>query len=492
MTVSESTIKPGDFYLRNFSLKEVIAVRRYDGPHGSGYRVAYLNTYGDAHGLSGTTIWLEEVKNVIVRSSDADAKRREGFNPYTTADAPWLTSIKYGTPEEIGLAFLTGERVYTRSNVRNFLVNDDMVSRVLNNHDLTMLVCNLYLPKGDEGSAISLIRTEADRKRDRRTTMKPGKAFRLMFPALSDKDVAIITEAWIELTSPRKLTLHVSKSREAFAEAYDGDRSSYRNPVTTGERKSLATSCMQHVGRDVMVDGASVYTSVGEVYASGDFTIAYLKDKDGLIAGRVVYSDVDDEPCFAGPLYGACEQSLDELQSHLDDVGAKYHVEGWDGLRFNMIGGSDNPLAPYVDGDVGGNPSRCGNYIILERWGGQYGFESTDGHVSSTLYCEGCEEGLHEDQAYTTDYGYYCEGCFDETYVVLENGDTVLREDAVEAFHVNWRGTVSTSLIHQDESVYCEALDQYWHVDDVTVDEDGFSTPTHLLPDEDENNEEAA
>lgn len=489
------TIKPGDFFRRGSTFCEIIAVNDYDGRHGAGYRVAFLYGYDERVCVGGSTVWLAEEgsEGLIARDLDVVSKVSEGFHVVTTADAPWLASSKYGTPEEVGQGYLHSERNYNRSAVRNFLVNDEVASAVLLNHDLTMLVCNLHEPLEAEGATLSLIRTGSDRKRDRRTTMKPGKAFRLMFPDLSDKDVATITEAWIELNSPRDLTLHVAKSREAFAEAYGGDRAPYRNPVTTNERKSIATSCMQHVCRDMWHGDGFTQTSVGEVYASGDFAVAYLKDKDGLIAGRVVYSDAEDEPRYSGPLYGACEQSLNMLQEHLDNVEATYYVEGWHGLRFNLIGDDDDPLAPYVDGDIGGNPSRCGKYITLEKWGGHYGFDGTDGYVSASMYCEHCECTLHDDEAMHTDCGPLCENCFDESFVYLDNGDVVDREDACEVRTLSWNGSCTTMVVHIDEAVYCESIDQYWHVDNVSFDDDCNAMPTHLIPDENgDDMEEAA
>ena len=489
------TIKPGDFLRRGGAFCEIIAVNDYDGRHGQGYRVAYLYGYGKRASIGGATIWLAEEGSgdMIYSAADVASKADEGRSVTTIADAPWLTASKYGTPEEVGQGYLYSERNYSRSAVRNFLVNDEVAEGILSDHDFAMLTCSLHEPTQAEGAAISLIRTGSDRKRDRRTTMKPGKAFRLMLPDLDDKGIATITEAWIELNSPRDLTLHVAKSKEAFAEAYGGDRAPYRNPVTTNERKSIATSCMQHVARDIRVDeGIWKQTSVGEVYASGDFAVAYLKDKGGLIAGRVIYSDVEDEPRYSGPLYGACEQSLNMLQEHLDNVEATHNVEGWHDLRFNLIGDDDDPLAPYVDGDLGGNPSRCGKYITLEKWGGHYSFDGTDGHVLPPMHCDDCGSALHEDEAMHTDWGTLCECCFDNSYVYLDNGDVVNREDACEVRTIGWNGGCVSQIVHIDDAVYCESIDQYWHFDDVSFDDDGDAMPTHLIPDDNEDDMEEA
>jgi len=488
------TIKPGDFFRRGSTFCEILAVNDYDGGHGAGYRVAFLHGYNERVCVGGSTIWLAEEgsEGLIARDLDVVSKVSEGFSVTTVADAPWLTSSKYGTPEEVGQGYLHSERNYNRSAVRNFLVNGEVVDTVLTDHDLTMLVCNLHEPLKAEGAAISLIRTGSDRKRGRRTTMKPGKAFRLMFPTLSDKDVATITEAWIELNSPRDLTLHVAKSREAFAEAYGADRAPYRNPVTTFTRKSIATSCMQHVFRTIHEGSTCTTVSVGEAYASGDFAVAYLKDKDGLIAGRVVYSDVEGETRHAGPIYGACEQSLDMLQAHLDSLEVEYNVEAWAGLRFNLIGYDDDPVVPYVDGDIGGNPSRCGKYITLEKWGGLYCFDGTEGHVSPTVSCDECGAGLGEDEVTYTDWGPMCESCFDHSFVVLESGDVIDRDDAAEVRTLGWNGACTSIMVHIDEAVYCETIDQYWYIDDVTIDDDGNAMPTHLIPDDNEDDMEEA
>jgi hypothetical protein len=250
---------------------------------------------------------------------------------------------------------------------------------------------------------------------------------------------------------------------------------------------------MQHVGRDFRgEEGVWKSTSGGEVYASGDFAVAYITDKDGLIAGRVVYSDVEDEPHYAGPAYGACEQSLDMLHAHLESIDARTNcAENWHGLRFLLIGDQDDPLSPYVDGDIGGNPSRCGKYIELEKYGGHYGFDGTDGYPTPSTYCEHCECTLHDDEAMHTDWGPLCENCFDESFVHLDNGDVIDREDACEVKAIGWNGNCTTQMVHIDEAAYCEELDQYWHVDDVTFDDDCNAHPTHLIPDDD-NMEEAA
>ena len=91
-----------------------------------------------------------------------------------------------------------------------------------------------------------------------------------------------------------------------------------------------------------------------------------------------------------------------------------------------------------------------------------------------------------------TDWGPLCETCFDNSYVVAEGGDVIDREDACEVRALNWNGSCTVEIAHIDEAVYCEAIDQYWHVDYVTFDDEGDAMPTHLIPDDNEDNMEEA
>jgi hypothetical protein len=339
----------------------------------------------------------------------------------------------------------------------------------------------MYMPRKEEGSLISLVRSLKDAKRDRRTTMKPGRAFRYMFPSLSDSELARVTERWVETTSPRELTLHVGKDAASFRLAYDHDRADYRNPTTTFTRKSIATSCMQGVNRPIINDiGERVYVSVGEAYASGDFAVAYLTNKDGLIAGRVVYSDVPDRSPTHGPVYGACEQSLDMLEAHLDSIGSGLNVEEWAGLRLVSIGDTEDPIVPYIDGELSCTPGHP-DYILLQSYGGSHTFEGTDGYLTGGMTCECCGRGMDDDEAYMTDDGPHCEHCFDAHYVMTDNGEVLPCEDAVYA-NTKSRWGFNEEWIHTDEAVFCELIDEYWHIDDVVASASGeHYIPAHMV-----------
>jgi hypothetical protein len=309
--------------------------------------------------------------------------------------------------------------------------------------------------------------------------MKPGRALRHMFPNAHDTKIASATEAWIESTQPRDFTLVVGKERIDFRNAYNGIRGDYRNPACTYNRKSLATSCMQDV--DVYTGGATI--SPTEAYASGDFEIAYLtngKQASAMrIFGRVVFALKDSE-LVSGPVYGACEQSLDLLHTYLNRRAKESEFEvsfdiddGWCGLRLLAIRDrNDRLVGPYIDGDISGD--LVGDFIELSSRG-DLNFESTDGTIEQGCSCEHCGNGISEDESYFTDDGEtLCETCFNEAYVYLEGGDVVRMEDATQAHYYSSYGSTTgtfTGWFLMEEVVHCECVDDYWVIDDCTYAE---------------------
>ena len=364
-------------------------------------------------------------------------------------------------------------------------------------NELSTLI-GLYAPFSSDIRAgnIALTRNAADVKTDRQVSMKPGRAFRYVMPKLTDKDIAMLAEEWIEITAPRILTLHTGDKATDFAHCYDHDRADYRNPATTHYRKSLATSCMQGVSRNYYEDDTLKTASVGEAYASGDFFAVWLEDEAERIAGRVVVGRTASGLSH-GPLYGACEQSLDMLEEYLANLNSRHSDEDWGNLKLKVIGESCDPIVPYLDGDYHGTVA--GEYIELSATDGDFTFDDTHGHITQGTVCECCYENVNEDDAYHTDYGIHCEHCFNESYVHTECGEVIPLEDAVMAFMKNCWG-VTQVWVHIDEAVYCDHIEEDWLHEDVTYSEAGDThIPTHrmsefpeLFPEDDDEEEKEA
>ncbi len=340
------------------------------------------------------------------------------------------------------------------------------------------LLMDLHTPEQAEGGGISLFRCLKDRKRDRRTTMKVGRAFRHMFNHLSDAQIASVTETYIEWTSPRSFTLNTGYKAHHFAEAYGGDRASYRNPQITHSRKSLATSCMQGVERSYMGNDYSA----SEAYASGDFFIVWLTDKSGLIAGRVVVGyRASDRSLISGPIYGVCEQSLGMLSEYLEGIHAE---EGeWDGLSLQRVGDPCDPIVPYLDGGYSGD--KVGDKILLLPEGsGEYEFTDTEGYlVEVGEICSCCGYSVGFDACFDDDMTPFCETCFAEYYTYTDDGDLIPVDEAVTVYYYNALSNRSWEVtVHIEDSVYIEELDEHWCARCVEyVEEKGDYYPKHLL-----------
>jgi hypothetical protein len=426
-------------------------------------------------------------EDVVVRGSDVASKAHK---------------MSYGDLNDFAEGMLINEHVDTSSGVVSWLCESNVVSRIIPDFAVRRHTSAVYSPFKSEirEGNIALTRNAVDAKRDRQTSMKPGRAFRHMFPWLDDNAISALAEAWIEDSLPRELTLHTGKEADDFRRAYDHTRASYRNPATTHNRKSLAASCMQGVTRSWDSDKEREY-SVGEAYASGDFTVAWLETKEGDIAGRVVYLDVAEMSHFSGPIYGCCEQSLNMLKEHLDSIEAMFDVESWDGARLAVVGSVDDPVVPYIDGDLHGHIRGVGQYIHLSNYDGEFTFDNTDGTHSGGEHCCGCGDSVSADDVYYTDDGPMCECCFNANYVHLESGETTAIEYATYVYTKN-RWGIDQVWVYADDAVWCAVLEEAWHTDDVSFTEDGDNAvPTHLICDfpelfpveeDDEDLEEAA
>lgn len=348
-------------------------------------------------------------------------------------------------------------------------------------------------------STVNMYMSYKDYERGRKTPMKLGRAVRRMLPKGTRDSVVLLAVNEIkEMFSEREYTLHIGSSREDFSFAYSDDLAKSYDPYTTESRKGLHNSCMR---------GVEVYgVSPAEVYASGEFKIAYLTDTENRIAGRViVWFPPDDTPPQSGLCYGVCEQSLNTLEAWVKEVGATpFDESSWEGAKLLKIESKYGDLiGPYSDMEQEGRID--GDYIIL----GDGGLElnSTEGYIngagSGREWCEYCE-CYHSDVDYVSGLGAICEGCLEENYTQDYHGEWIHVDYAVTVCFYNGIWGRRVTHLHDDqegeEFVYSEHMGENWLLEDVTYVESREdyipnylkSTQPELFEEEQEEEEKVA
>lgn len=313
-------------------------------------------------------------------------------------------------------------------------------------------------PEGS--SAISLYPNLKEYLRQRKTKMKPGKFYRFVNPDATDAEVEKFVNKYREKYSDKCYTLHVGKKVEDFEFAYTPPNAPSETPVTKDNRKSLVDSCMQD-------DFSLRKGHPASVYASGDFDIVYLKDHEGLIAGRCVVYTGRDRP-QAGPCYGVCEKSLNMLEDYLKSIDAETYDPNWNGAKLLRIEVGNQVLMPYLD--VGFSFDEYLNHFVVNGCG-EFEASSTDGgmYLEGRHICESCEDSVGEDEVYTNEDGYcYCPFCYNETYVHDEDGDEIHMDDAVRVYTSNIYGSHEVWM-HCNSGDYaeCEATGDLWDMDNI-------------------------
>lgn len=468
MESNESEINVGNFVLTQGTLCEILAVHEmYSGfTSVKRYSICYASTSNET-GMSVQLIRLLE---------DLNVNKREEISEVTipVVEAKDVPKSKYGNAWEMAQRLL--ER--SRDGYEKQTLVSELMMRKVDGYVRAKSAVDMHSPEPLEDK-ISLFRNAADRKRNRRSAMKPGRAFKHMLGTSDEKEISSLTEAWIQENLPREFVLKEGETRKDFRRAYCGIRAQNRNVKNTARRKALATSCMHTVKVESEVEGEDM--SPAEVFASGDFKVAWLETTDGKIAARVVYSNKEGRDRTSAPIYGVCEQSINELEKHLESQSI-LPKEDWKGLQVLQINTPDGQVGTYMDCDIRGE--EVGSKWIELCWDGKIKFASTDGYTSDGAYCENCNDVVDEDNMVDAGDRCICVYCFDQNYVLTDNGMIFPIEDVVEAYYYTGNpGGDHTTLVHMDEAVYIEDLEEHWHEDYVTVSDCGVYVPSHLVKD---------
>ena len=296
---------------------------------------------------------------------------------------------------------------YSSNKIKDFLT--DTANVLVGCDSSRVLVFDPILSENYDGK-VSIFLNAKDKANARRTAMKPGRAFKRMFPELSDADLATLVDKFRYKFSPREYKIFIGSEKENFKKAYAGDRCEMENPYTTSRRKSLGSSCM----RDSF-DHLDMHPA--EVYASGDFSIVWVEDNKGKIAARCVVR-TDTSPWQYGPIYGVCERSIDMVELFLREKGADdARGSSWDGARLLRVPQGEDFIGPYLD--VGDQELYDdGEFLVI----GEGPIDASDyqGFLTQRdcICCPSCGDRVHEDDLYYSEYlgDSYCQDCYYEEH----------------------------------------------------------------------------
>lgn len=313
-------------------------------------------------------------------------------------------------------------------------------------------------------SAVSLYSNYKKKETSILTLMRPGRAFRFLFPEMKDKDLEKLVDAYREDFPVQGLTLKRGTEAHHFKHMYGHQYAPMENPKTTSSRKSLANSCMRH-------DFSNLPRHPCEVYGSGEFEAIWSEDSLGRIASRlVVWHPPEDHSLHEnpqmGPVYGVSEYAMDMLEEAVPN-GVHYERATWVDAKILRIPHQGGIIAPYLDHEQ--SLEDAGNYLII---GGEpdYEADSYDGVLGRSRYavCENCGRDIRDEyDAYNTDDGCVCESCYDNNYFCCDDyGDTYHIDVRCEVMKSSWRGN------HWYEVYVCEDArdsnytlctdDKYW------------------------------
>ena len=324
---------------------------------------------------------------------------------------------------------------------------------------------------------ISLYMNHKDKARDRLTALRPGRAFKLMFPELPDSKIAELVDEFNIRYPAVELSLHTGREEGDFIKAYSYEQSVMQNVATTTSRKSLANSCMRLRAE---FEGLPKHPSAA--YASGEFLSVWTEDNKGGIASRCVLWWKEGETPQAGPIYGTSENSINVIEEYLLSVNAKFYEEAsWRGAKLLYIPCRDGALAPYLDHEKGLSISSCEKYLTVCDEDGTPDFvaDTYSGVLfrKSQHYCEVCDDSLDEENVYTSqDGGCYCAYCYNERFATCyENGYEEYPIEDMELCRVRKHrfGWHEEYVYDPEQHGYYLIEDHWYHPDVCIVTEQG-------------------
>lgn len=331
-------------------------------------------------------------------------------------------------------------------------------------------------PKDSKLMAIYESRDKYDKRI--RAYGKPAKMLRKIIPVISESEANEFAIWWNETfcTSESDYEIKESLKESAFVQAYKGEQTKTLDPTLdcgyeTFGTKSLKASCMRHEFGNLPKHPAAAY-------ASGDFKIVWVQDKNGKIAGRSVVSIAKggvlrDKP-LAGAIYTTSDKVSALIANHLKETGC-IPESNWSGSHMQRIEYDGCFVLPYVDGLRA--LSDNGNYLVFDRHG-DLEADQTSGLVEATekVTCDCCGDRYDSDNegAYVDNYGSVCQSCLDHQFTYYE-GEYYNNDDCVTVYSYNRYGTnsetVPESIAQGHGDIVRTADSDYWKIEDCVYSE---------------------
>ena len=321
---------------------------------------------------------------------------------------------------------------------------------------------------------ISMYLNKKDKDRDRKTALRPGRAFKFLFPEMNAAEIERLVDDFNRAYPVVNLTLHEGCEEADFIKAYSYEQSVMQNVYTTCSRKSLANSCMR-----LRPEHENLPKHPSAAYASGDFLSLWTEDDRGKIASRCVVYTPEGKAAQAGPIYGTTEFSIDMIQERLIAMGALlYEDASWVGAKLLNIPCNGGVLAPYLDHEKG--LKEDGDYLVVtsSESNADYLAETYSGVLHGGSVCTDCGDSVDDNDRMTNSDGEcFCPDCYSDRYATCyESYEECRREDMVLCRISNSRWGWNEELVHNPEFYDYTYIDgHYYHPDVVVTTEQGNS-----------------
>jgi len=210
-------------------------------------------------------------------------------------------------------------------------------------------------------------------------------------------------------------------------------------------------------------------------YASGDFSIAWVEDAKGLIAGRVVL--YHGETVQAGPIYGACNIALRQLEDLIDSLDGEFAGHGdWEGAKLVAHEHDGDFIGPYLDIEPR-SLNHEGKYLVITS-DGEIDANSYQGILSANgCRCFSCEHSIHEDEVHHSEHTgeSYCSDCYYDDHIHCEyTQEDVHINDAILVHSLTRYGEDNNHACEsvQDNDAFLCKCGLIWDAEDIVYCED--------------------